>query len=317
MELRHVRYFIALAEELHFGRAAQRLFITQPPLTFNIQQLEKYLDAQLFVRNSRSVSLTPMGQAFLPEARRILAQAQRAEETVRAIRDGQSGLLQLGFTSSMLYRGMTSLLQGFACRYPDVELELHDLTIGEQVEALRQGRIHAGFMPALALPRGLEGITLLEDTYACCVPESHWAAGRSRIALRELERETFVLFSRELTVSGHEYVLSMCVNAGFHPKVRYFARQWLTATALVAQGFGVALMPASLQHAGVPNVRFVPLEGAVPTDSWFAWDPAGTSPVLKTLIADVRGCMDRALSASGAGAVAGAGSGSGTATAAR
>jgi DNA-binding transcriptional LysR family regulator len=298
MELRHVRYFIALAEELHFGRAAKRLFITQPPLSFNIQQLEKYLDAQLFVRDSRNVSLTPMGEAFLPEARRIMAQARRAEETVRAIRDGQSGLLQIGFTSSMLYRGMTPLLQAFANRHPAVDFELHDMTIGEQVKALGQGRIHAGFMPALALPRGLDGVSLLDDTYACCVHESHWAAQRSQIALRELEHETFVVFSRELTVSGHEYVLSMCVNAGFHPRVRYFARQWLTAAALVAQGFGVALMPSSLQRTGLPNVRFVPLEGAAPTTSYFVWDPAGISPTLKTLIGGVRGCMEHIIDAS-------------------
>lgn len=288
MELRHVRYFIALAEELHFGRAAKRLFITQPPLSFNIQQLERHLNAQLFVRDSRNVRLTPAGEAFLPEARRILAQATHAEETVRAITEGQTGSLQIGFTSSLLYRGLPEMMHSFRERFPRIDFELHDLTISDQTEALGQGRIHAGFMPALALPRELAGEPLHQDVYACCVHQTHWAADRQVISLHELERETFILFGRELTVSGHEYVLSMCVNAGFHPKAKYFVRQWLTAVAMVSRGFGIALMPASLRKADIPDVRFIALADVQPTDSYLAWNPSQMSPALRKLVAHVR-----------------------------
>lgn len=284
MELRHLKYFIVLAEELHFGRAAQRLHITQPPLSFNLQKLEEYLGVQLLIRDSRNVRLTVAGEAFLAEARRVLMQAQHAEETAREVDHGHLGKLQLGFTSSMLYRGMPEILEDFARRYPHVSYELIDTTIAEQAEAIRQGRIHGGFVPALAMPPGLTGLPLADDTYVCCVPADHWAAGVDVIPLSRLADETFILFGRETTVSGHEYVLSLCIGAGFHPKVRAYVRQWLTGLAMISKGFGIALMPASLQAAKFEGVRFVPLTEVNPVGSFFVWDAGKVSPALKTLI---------------------------------
>jgi len=292
LELRHLRYFVVLAEELHFGRAAKRLSITQPPLSFNIQKLEEQLGVRLLSRDSRSVSLTPAGEAFLAEARRVLAQAAHAQETAKAVAGGQLGSLQLAFTSSMLYRGMPELLRAFAARYPRVEFDLFDMPITEQVEAIRQGHVHAGFAPALTLPRGLAGLRLADDNYALCVREDHWAADRQRIRISTLGNETFVLFTRDTTPSGYEQVISMCVHAGFHPKVRYYVRQWLAALALVSNGFGVALVPASLACAAPANLRFITLDDPRrQMSAYLIWHADHVSPSLESLIGSVRSSM--------------------------
>ncbi|MDP3138627.1 MAG: LysR substrate-binding domain-containing protein [Burkholderiaceae bacterium] len=288
MEFRHLKYFVVLAEELHFGRAAQRLCITQPPLSFNIKQLEAHLGVQLFIRDSRKVTLTPTGQAFLGEARQVLAQAARAEQTVRAVSGGQMGKLRLGFTSSMIYRGMPELLDTFASSYPQVEYQLVDAGVGDQAQAMRQGDLDGGFMPSMAIPAGLSGQRLFEDRYVCCVPDGHWAADMERLPLSRLADETFILFAREFTPSGHEYVLSLCVNAGFHPKAGHYVRQWLAALALVSKGMGISLMPSSMVKAGLPGVRFVAIDEAKPYHAFFVWNPEQVSPALKVFAAHLR-----------------------------
>lgn len=288
MELRHLRYFVTLAEELHFGRAAERLSITQPPLSFNIQKLEEHLGMRLFARDSRSVTLTAAGQAFLAEARRVLAQARHAEETARAVANGQLGSLQIGFTTSMLYRGMADMLHDFRKAVPMIDLDLVDMPVNEQVEGILQGRIHAAFSTALTLPRRLAGHRFADDALACCVHDGHWLADRQRIKLGALAEETFVLFSRDTTAAGHELVMQMCVAAGFYPKVRYYVRQWLSAVAMVSQGFGVALVPASMAKASLPNVRFIGLDDPRgQLSSWLLWNPQAITPALERLIAHV------------------------------
>ena len=288
MELRHLRYFVALAEELHFGRAAERLCITQPPLSFNIQKLEEHLGTRLFDRNSRSVSLTPAGNAFLAEARRVLAQARHAEETARAVASGQLGSLQIGFTTSMLYRGMPEILRDFSKKVPMVDFDLIDMPVKEQADALIQGRIHAAFAPALTLPRDLAGHRLADDVFVCCLHETHWLADRQRIKLNILSNETFVLFARDTTAAGHEHVMQMFVAAGFYPKVRFYVRQWLSAVAMVSQGFGVALVPFSIAKASLPNVRFLGLDDPRrDMSSYFLWNPLSVSPALETLIGHI------------------------------
>ncbi|MFA7666306.1 MAG: LysR substrate-binding domain-containing protein [Burkholderiaceae bacterium] len=285
MELRHLRYFVAVAEELHFGRAAKRLSITQPPLSFNIQSLEEHLGTRLLDRDSRSVSLTVAGEAFLAEARRVLAQAQHAEEVTRAVASGRLGSLQLGFTSSMLYRGVPEILAGFVDQSPSVDYDLIDMPLSEQVESLKQYRVHAAFTPALSVPRGLAGHRLYDDEFACCLHTAHPLASRRRIRLNALVDEPFVLFARHTTPSGHEHVLSMCAAAGFLPKTRFYVKQWLTAVALVSRGFGVALVPSSISAAGVKDVCFITLDDPRrQISSYLIWNPENVTPTLARLI---------------------------------
>lgn len=294
MELRHLRYFVVLAEELHFGNAARRLNITQPPLSVNIRQLEESLGARLFERDSRSVRLTPVGAAFLPEAIRVLAQAQAAEDAGRALGAGKAGKVHIAFTSSMLYRGMPEILQAFDVRHPEIELELHDMTVLEQNDALPRRMIDAGFSPRQNVAPGLASHALDDDSFVCCVHESHWVAGRGSIALQALAGEKFVVFAREITPKRYDLLLSMCLRAGFRPREAAHVRQWLTAVVLASFGVGVALVPASLQRAHVQRVRFIPLDGEqMQTPGYFTWNPEAMSPALERFIAEVERHLER------------------------
>lgn len=294
MELRHLRYFIVLAEELHFGNAARRLHITQPPLSFAIRQLEDSLGTRLFVRDSRSVRLTPVGAAFLPEAIRAVAQAQAAEETGRALASGQSGRLRIAFTSSMLYRGMPEILHAFAQHHPGIDVKLVDMTVVEQADALSRRLIDGGFSTRANVAPDLKGTALLPDTFVCCVPEGHWAAAKPRVSLKSLAQEDFVVFARDVTPSGYDHVLSMCLRAGFRPREKAHVRQWITAVVLVSAGFGIAVVPASLEAAELRGVRFVPLEDAeTGTSGYFIWNPEAMAPALEHFIAEVSAFLER------------------------
>jgi DNA-binding transcriptional LysR family regulator len=162
------------------------------------------------------------------------------------------------------------------------------MPVQEQVESLLQGRIHAAFSTSLTLPRGLSGHRLEDDALACCVPAGPRLANRQRIKIGDLADETFVLFSRDTTAAGHELVMQLCVAAGFYPKVRYYVRQWLSAVSMVSQGFGVALVPASMAKAGLSDVHFISLDdprGLL--SSFLLWNPGAVTPALERLISHV------------------------------
>lgn len=285
MELRHLRNFITLAEELHFGHAARRLHITQPPLSASIRQLEEDLGARLFERDSRSVRLTAVGAAFLPEAIRAVAQALATQEAGRALAAGKVGNLHIAFTSSMLYRGVPEILRNFSTRHPDVDVRLTDLTVREQSDAIARERIHAGFSSGQKVAPGLAGKPLADDSFVCCVHESHWAAGKRKVRLSALAGEDFIIFSRDITPAGYDRIVSMCVRAGFYPREKAHARQWITSALLVSKGFGIAIVPASLRRAAIANVKFVALEDAqTHTSGYFIWNPGALSPALENLI---------------------------------
>lgn len=285
MELRHLRYFVVLAEELHFGRAARRLSISQPPLSFNIRQLEEDLGARLFERSSKQVNLTAAGAAFLVESRQILAQAVDARTLVGRIAAGLSGRLQLGFVASMLYRGLPQQLMRFQQDNPRTELVLRELNSGEQIEALRTGRLDAGFVHAPTVPSGLEGIEYLAEPFVCCLPENHPQAGRRHANLAALASEPLVLFARDVSPAYYERIVALCVDAGFTPAQRHEVRHWLTVVALVAAGMGVALVPASLAHAGMAGVRYLPLRNrAILSVTRMLWAPRRMTPVLRALL---------------------------------
>lgn len=300
MELRHLRCFVVLAEELHFGHAARRLHITQPPLSAAIRQLEDSLGARLFERDSRTVRLTPVGTAFLAEASRVLAQAAASEAAGRALAQGKAGRLQVAFTSSMLFRGVPDILKDFGARHPEIELLLQDMTVREQHQALERSLIDAAFSTAQFLAPGLEGIALAPDAFVCCVPETHWAAQQDALQLRTLANENFIVFQREITPARYDHVLTMCLRAGFRPREVAQVRQWLTAAMLVSFGQGIAIVPASLKRAGLKHVRFVPLDGEdMSTSGFFVWNPASASPALQHLLDAVRASLRQAGSAPG------------------
>lgn len=259
MELRHLRYFVVLAEELHFGRAAARLCITQPPLSFNIKQLETELGVILLERDNKRVALTQAGRAFFSEATAILAKAERATALAKAIAAGRLGRLDVGFSGSMIYMHLADITRRFKVDFPGVELVLHEFGMPDQIEALEHGSLDIGLVDSLVVPDGLAGCRLGEESYVCCVPATHALAGMPDIELRQLAGEDFVSFNRAGSPTSYDRVVSMCVAAGFTPKISHRVRNWLTIIALVSEGFGVALVPKRLALTGFSGVRFVPI----------------------------------------------------------
>lgn len=280
MEFRHLRYFLVLAEELHFGRAARRLSISQPPLSLNIQQLEASVGARLFERDSRGVRLTAAGRAFRESATALLAQAEAARQLAREIEAGAVGRLRVGFVGSMLYRGMPQLLQDFEVRFPGIQVALTELNSQEQIDALLHGELDAGFVHSNRVPDELVTVLAHREQFVCCMPAAHALTARDSVALTDLRGEPFVLFSRQASPDYYNRIFEMCVAQGFYPQVRHEVRHWLSVVSLVAQGMGVAVVPAALARSGMAGAAFRPLSDTdVPSEVYCVWrqhpdDPA-------------------------------------------
>jgi DNA-binding transcriptional LysR family regulator len=289
MKTHLLRYFVALAEELHFGRAAQRLAITQPPLSSAIKALEEELGVQLLVRTSKHVALTPAGSAFLREARLVLQRVAIAGDTARAVAAGKRGRLDVGFTGSMLYREVPRIVNTFGTRLPDIEVHLRELSSSEQVDALLHDQLDVGFVNAATVPDALASLPLPDDTLVCCLPEQHPLARQASVRLKDLAHETFVMFSREVAPANHDNVVAVLSDAGVHPRTRHAARQWLSVVAMVGAGMGVALVPASIAKAGITGARLVPIRGAAPrTVGLLAWKAGAPPAVVESFLAVAR-----------------------------
>lgn len=285
MKLHQLRYFAVLAEELHFGRAAARLAITQPPLSSGIKALEEELGVRLFERSSKHVALTAAGQAYLAEVRVVLDRVASAAETARAVAAGLQGRLDIGFTGSMVYRDMPRIVRAFGASAPGIEVNLRELSSSEQLDALLRRQLHAGFVNAAAVPPRLVCRALPADHFVCCLPEGHALASQASVALAALEQESFVMFARDVAPANHDNVIALFQRAGVHPHTRHAARQWLTVVSLVALGMGVALVPASLAQAGVQGVRFLPIAGLHhPTVGALVWHEEADAPALRVFL---------------------------------
>ena len=289
MEFRHLRYFLVLAEELHFGRAAQRLAITQPPLSLNIQQLEASVGAQLFTRNSRGVQLTAAGQAFVPAARALLDQAAQAAREARDVSQGLVGSLQIGFVGTALYRGLPGILKSFGAAHPRLRLVLREMSSSEQLIDLRHERLDVGFVHTTHVPAGFSQILLSSQPFVACLPAGHGLARRKRLSLARLQGEPFAMVSRAVSPDYHERFLGLCADAGFVPEIRYELRHWLSVVSLVAQGLAVALVPAAMQQAGLPGAVFVSLDADTsPYDTHCLWISERSPTALTAFLATVQ-----------------------------
>jgi DNA-binding transcriptional LysR family regulator len=247
MELRHLRYFVAVAEELHFGRAAQRLYMAQPPLSQQIRQLEREIGVTLLARNNRNVALTAAGQAFLADARAILARVEEATIHAQRVSRGEAGWLGIGFVGSAMYDLLPAVLREFRGRCPDVELELLELLGGQQEEALRDGRIHVGFARLTGDADGLIRETIVREPLIVALPAEHpLAAARKAIPLASLAGEPFILYPQQSSYA--DTILRLCNDAGFDPTVVQKTGEVQTAVGLVAAGIGVTLVPAAVQN---------------------------------------------------------------------
>lgn len=292
MKTHLLRYFVVLAEERHFGRAAQRLCITQPPLSTALKTLEEDLGVVLVERDAKHVTLTPAGDAFLLEARKVLAQMQRAADVVRSVAQGAEGRLDVGITGSMVYRNVPQYCNAFQLRRPQVELCMHEMSTGEQLRALASGDIDVGFLNIGYPPDELELLPLESETLVACLPQSHALADDADLDLQQLAHEDFVMFARDVSPANYDNVIACMHQAGIHPRTTHAARQWLTVVALVSTGCGVALVPACMERAGINGVRFVPLRGVrMQTPAIMAWRRNDDRALLSALIETVRECL--------------------------
>lgn len=285
MKLQFLRYFVVLSEELHFGRAAGKLAITQSPLSAAIKSLEEELGVRLLLRNSKMVQLTPAGAAYLVEARQILERVASANSLVKAVDKGKIGRLNIGLGASLIYREVLPIIDQFKREIPGIDIVLHELPVAEQIDRLVRGQLHAGFTNGSTVPPPLKSMGLKDDVFALHLPEKHPMADRAVVDLRELADEQFIMFPREIGPANHDNMIAIFSRAGVHPRIVHEARNWLTVMAMVSQGCGLAVLPSSLAKARMGGVRVVPFAGP-PTiaPAMLAWNPTSVAPALSTFV---------------------------------
>ena len=273
MDLRHLRYFVCVAEEGHFGRAAKRLGISQPPLSQQIRSLEDQLGVQLFERTSRRVSLTEAGTLFLPEARLTLVQAERAVRTAQLAQSGQIGSLAFGFTASAPFiPQVAEALRGFRADFPEVELTFQELGREEQVEAIIRQKLDVGIVRCFeppALPNGLNSSALAEEEMFIAVRKDHRLNRSDKIAaISDLENEPLVLYASAVGIGFNQYLTSLCAKSGFRPNIVQETGSLATLLGLIAAGFGSTILAKSLTRLKVDNLAYLPLSGTVMSRLW-------------------------------------------------
>ena len=265
IELRRLRYFVAVAETLHFGKAAARLHISQPPLSRQIQQLEQEIGALLLRRNKRHVELTDAGAHLLVDARRMLIDAELIGERARRAALGASGQLTLGFISAVDYSILPGVLRAYREAYPGVTLDLRELTSDIQLRDLRASRIDAGMLLAPVDDASLKTLPLLRESLVVALPSTDPLGRRAeRVPLTALATRSFILFPRPNAPGMHDMIVELCRGAGFTPRIAQEAIQLQTIISLVSAGLGVALVPASLMDLRRSGVVYRRLREASP-----------------------------------------------------
>jgi DNA-binding transcriptional LysR family regulator len=285
MELRHLRYFVAVAEELHFGRAAVRLHMAQPPLSQQIKQLEEELGFQLFHRTKRSVTLTAAGERFLGETRLIFSRLDQAIAQGRRTSRGELGELAIGFVGSASYSVLPPILQQFGQQFPAVELTLRELTTNLQIEALRENRIDIGLVRPPIQDTGLVQQPILRESLVVALSSGHRLAQDRALAIAEIAPESFILFPRILAPGLYDQIIALCHQGGFSPQVVQEAVQMQTIVGLVAAGIGIALVPASLQNLQRVGVVYRPLLEETPqVEISLVWRQGDLSPTVQQFL---------------------------------
>lgn len=273
IELRHLRYFVAVAEELHFGRAARRLAISQPPLSQQIQQLEAITGGRLFARTNRSVALTPAGEQFLRDARQILSQTEEAILRASRLHHGQTGELKMGFTSSVPFiKSVFECLSAFRYRYPDVHIDMRETNTRQQIPPLQEGELELGLMRNTVLPDTLDYQPLLQEPLMALVHRTHPLAERTRISLPELAREPFVFFDARVGTGLYDSILGLLKRHQITPYITQEVGEAMTIISLVSAGLGISILPSSFQRVCLSDVVWLPIgEEDARSELWLVW----------------------------------------------
>jgi len=286
MELRHLRYFVAVATELHFGRAARKLHISQPPLSQQIRALETELGVTLLNRTRRHVSLTRAGVAFLQDAREILDRSEQAVLTARRAERGEIGELAVGFISVADYNLLPLVLREFRRRYPLVALSLKESTTDTQITDLINSRIDVGFLLPPVNEPAIESAPILNEPLIVALPEGYpQARSRGAIPLAALANAPFIITPRHMAPGLYDDIVSFCHAAGFSPRIAQEAIQMQTVVSLVSAEMGVALIPRSLQNLRRTGVVYKPLKEKSPmSEIRLAWRRNDDLPALQRFL---------------------------------
>jgi len=285
MEFRQLRHFLVLAEESHYGRAAERLCISQPALSASIQRLEEELGLRLFDRDNKSVQITRAGELMLGCAREIVNNADRTMSFARAISSGSMSRLELAFSSLVLDHRLEQILKQFRSDMPDVEIVMHEVTSQSQLELLRSGRFDAGLVNFPLPPNDFSYLELHSDRYVACLPEDHPLARQDTIDVAALRNEFFILPARTYAPSVYDQLLGLCAMAGFRPRISFQTGHSLSTLNLVSRGMGVSIVFESVRHFGHPGVVFVPLQKEQPArHGYFIWNNHAEAPALRLFI---------------------------------
>jgi DNA-binding transcriptional LysR family regulator len=277
MELRQLRYFVAVAEELHFRRAAARLHMSQPPLSNQLRMLEEELGCPLMLRSRRRVELTPAGEAFLADARALLGDLSEAVETARRIHSGRAGRLRISFAGSALLSVVPDVVKRYRAARPDVELQLRERSTEEQLRDLRAGAIDVGLLPLPVDAPDLRAEVLLRERAVAALPAAHPLAALKRVPLHRLAAEPLVLFPRSQAPGLHDRLLSSLTGSDGPPVVAQYAPETQTIVGLVAAEIGVSLVQASVQRLALPGVTYRPVVGAPTIELAALLQPGGES----------------------------------------
>jgi DNA-binding transcriptional LysR family regulator len=272
IELRHLRYFVAVAEELHFGRAALRLHLAQPPLSQQIRKLEGIVGHPLFLRTSRAVKLTAAGEVFLDRARRALSTVRQDLAEVRSVGRGEVGSLRVGFIGSSMLTPLPALLGRYRRKHPKADLQLREAMSSQLMQAILDGTIDVAFLRDGGSLPGLESESLFSEPFVAVLPANHSLAQRKSISAAALRDEPFVFFPQVAGPVAYGKTVSLCEAHGFRPRVVQEAPQWLTVLRLVGAGLGVTIAPACVEKIAAPDAVCVRLRGAhVQSDIELAW----------------------------------------------
>lgn len=273
IELRHLRYFIAVAEELHFGHAAARLNISQPPLSQQIQILEQQTGARLLARTNRSVSLTAAGRQFLADRRQILSLVEEAAARAERLHLGESGELRIGFTSSAPFiKAVSDTLSQFRQRYPDVHIQTRETNTREQIAPLNDGTLDLGLMRNTQLPESLAWQPVLREPLLAMIHREHPLAKQASVSLAELAAEPFVFFDPHVGTGLYDDILGLMRRYGLSPSITQEVGEAMTIIGLVAAGLGVSILPASFRRVKLAEMRWVPIaEPDAVSEMWLVW----------------------------------------------
>ena len=285
IELRHLRYFLALADELHFRKAAERLFISQPGLSRQIKQLEEELDVQLFSRSKRKVALTEAGKYLQHSALNIFNHLEFTTRSIKLIEQGEEGEVRIGFVGSAMQKVIPDLLIKMNKLFPRLHTSLEEHNNQDQIDAIEHNRLDIGFVRLTRVPHGIKMKTILEDSFSVVLPANHKLTPKTFKNVAQLADEDFILFSSDYSHGYFDIIMSICEDQGFSPKVSHKSVHANTIFRLVENNLGVSIIPTSLRHGFDLNVKFIELKNIPQVTKLSAvWREQNFNPTLGKLL---------------------------------